>query len=136
MKDNKSKSKYSVVNYPVGDFLIKVKNTAMAGNKKLSVSTNNQITAVAESMKKSGFFESVVKDGKDLTISLSFKDKTPLLMDIKLISKPGRRIYMGADEIGARRGPSEFLISTPKGIMSTREALKARSGGEVIAEIF
>jgi len=133
---NKKTAKYSVVNYPVGDFLIKVKNTSMAGNKKLTVSGNAQILAIAESLKKSGFLDSITKDGKDLTIALAFKDKTPLIMDLKLISKPGRRIYMGADEIGAKRGPSQYLISTPKGIMNTREALKERCGGEVIAEIF
>ncbi len=135
MKNNKT-TKYSVVNYPVGDFLIKVKNTAMAGNKKMTVSGNNQIAAVAESLKKSGFFDTVTKDGKELTIALSFKDKKPLLMDLKLISKPGRRIYSGADEIAAKRGPSQFLISTPKGIMNTRQALKLRTGGEIIAEIW
>lgn len=135
MKNNKT-TKYSVVNYPVGDFLIKVKNTAMAGNKKMTVSGNNQIAAVAESLKKSGFFDEVKKDGKELTIALSFKDKKPLLMDLKLISKPGRRIYSGADEIAAKRGPSQFLISTPKGIMNTRQALKLRTGGEIIAEIW
>ncbi len=136
MKNNNTKSKYSVVNYPAGDFLIKVKNTAMAGNKTLTVFANSQITAIAESLKKLGYFDSVTKDGKNLIIALSFKDKKPLLMNLKLVTKPGRRIYMGADEIGAKRGPSQYLISTPKGIMSTREALKARTGGEVIAEIF
>ena len=136
MKDNKKTVKYSVVNYPVGDFLIKVKNAAMAGNKKLTVSGNAQILAIAESLKKSGFLDEIQKEGKDLTLSLSFKDKQPLLMDIKLVSKPGRRIYFKADEIGAKRGPSQYLISTPKGIKSTREALKLRMGGEVIAEIW
>lgn len=131
-----TKAKYSVVNYPVGDFLIKVKNAAMAGNKTLAVSSNNQIVAIAESLKKSGYFDSVTKDGRNLTITLSFKDKKPLLTNLKLVTKPGKRVYMGADEIGSKRGPSQFIISTPKGIMSTREALKARTGGEVIAELY
>ena len=136
MKDTKKTAKYSVVNYPVGDFLIKVKNAAMAKNKTFTVSGNAQILAIAESLKKSGFFDEVKKDGRDLTISLAYKDKQPLLMNLKLVSKPGRRMYSGVDEIAAKRGPSQFLISTPKGIMSTKEALKARTGGEVIAEIF
>ena len=132
----KTKAKYSVVNYPVGDFLIKVKNAAMAKNKTFTVSGNAQILAIAESLKKSGFFDEVKKDGHDITISLAYKDKQPLLMNLKLVSKPGRRMYSGVDEIAAKRGPSQYLISTPKGIMSTKEALKARTGGEVIAEIF
>lgn len=125
-----------MTNYSVGDFLVKIKNSAMAGNKILSVSGNRQITAIAASLKKAGFFDEVKKDGNNLTIKLTFKDKNPLISDLKLISKPGRRIYLGAGEIGKRRGPSQYLISTPKGILTTKEALKQNLGGEIIAEIW
>lgn len=125
-----------VNNYSVGDFLIKVKNTAMAKNKKLTVPSNKQIAALAASLKRAGFFDEVKKEGENLAISLTFKDRIPLLMDIKLVTKPGRRIYLGASEIGKKRGPSQYIISTPKGILMTKEALKQNIGGEVIAEIW
>lgn len=123
-------------NYPVGDFLIRIKNAAMAKNKKVTVSTNKQIVAIAESLKKLGYFDEVKKDDKSLTISLTFKNRKPLIMNLKLVSKPGLRIYLGASEIGAKRGPSQYIISTPKGILSGRQAVKQNLGGEVIAEIW
>lgn len=123
-------------NYPVGDFLIKVKNTAMAKNKTMTVTGNNEIFAIAEKLKKMGYFDEVKKDKKTLEITLTFKNKRPLLMNLKLISKPGLRIYMGVTEIEKKRGPSRYLLSTPKGILSTGEAIKQRVGGELIAEIW
>lgn len=122
-------------NYPIGDFLIKLKNTAMAGNKSLEANANKQIVAIAESLKKLGYLSEVKKEKEVLRISLAYKNKRPVLTDLKLISKPGLRIYMGASDIEKKRGPSIYIISTPKGILSSREAVKQRAGGEVIAEI-
>lgn len=123
-------------NYSVGDFLIRIKNTAMAKNKTLEYKAEKQIIAVAEALKKLGFLDSVKKEKDILNISLAFKNKKPVIMNLRLISKPGLRIYMGADEIEKKRGPSVYIITTPKGIISSLAAVKARIGGEVIAEIW
>lgn len=130
------KTKNKVTNYSVGDFLIKVKNTAMAKNKKLEVHGNSKIVAIAEALKKLGYLDEVKKEKEILNISLAFRNKKPVLMDLKLVSKPGLRIYLGVDEIASKKGPSTFIISTPKGILSSRESIKSRTGGEVIAEIW
>jgi small subunit ribosomal protein S8 len=127
--------KVTATNYPVGDFLIKLKNVSMAGNKEVRVSGSSKILAVAEALKKLGFLDGVKKDKDGITVSLAFKNKKPLLMDVKLMSKPGLRIYMGVDEIEKKKGPSIYLISSPIGIISSRQAVKNRCGGEVIAEI-
>jgi small subunit ribosomal protein S8 len=123
-------------NYLIGDFLIRVKNTAMARNKTFTIKSSKQIVAIAEALKKTGFLDGVKNEKGMLTLSLTFKDKKPRLMDIKLVSKPGLRIYEGVDEIEKKKGPSIFLISTPKGIISSLQAIKERVGGEVIAEIY
>lgn len=117
--------------YRLGDFLIQVKNAAMAKNKEVSMPSNKKIVAVAEALKRLGYLEKVVKE----SVSLSFKDKKPVLMDLKLVSKPGRRIYIGTRELDKRRSPSILLISTHAGIISSKEAVKSRMGGEVIAEL-
>ncbi|KKQ92048.1 MAG: ribosomal protein S8, small subunit ribosomal protein S8 [Microgenomates group bacterium GW2011_GWC1_39_7b] len=130
------KIKHSITNYSVGDFLIKVKNAAMAKNKKIEVYGNRKIVAIAEALKKLGYLDEVKKDKQALSISLAFKNKKPLLIDLRLVSKPGLRIYLGVDEIASKKGPSTFIISTPKGILSSRESIKTRTGGEVIAEIW
>lgn len=130
-----SARKQSATNYPVGDFLIKLKNASMAGNKEVKVAASNKVMAVAEALKKLGFLDGVKKTEGIISVSLSFKSKKPLLMDVKLMSKPGLRIYMGVDEIEKKKGPSIFLITSPNGIISSRQAVKTRTGGEVIAEI-
>jgi small subunit ribosomal protein S8 len=122
-------------NYPVGDFLTRIKNAAMARNKKVSVQGSKGVVAVAGALKKLGFLDEVKNDKEILTVSLVFKNKKPALLDLKLVSKPGLRIYMDVREIEKKKGPSTYLISTPKGIVSSREAIKERIGGEVIAEI-
>lgn len=130
-----SSKKQSATNYPVGDFLIKLKNASMAGNKEVKVVTSNKILAIAEALKKLGFLDSVKKEKDEITVGLSFKNKKPLLMDVKLVSKPGLRIYMGVDEIDKKKGPSIFLLTSPNGIISSLQAVKMNQGGEVIAEL-
>ena len=115
----------------VADFLIRIKNAVMAKNKEVKIVSNKHVLAVANSLKKLGFLEKVEAD----KVTLTFMDKKPILMDIKLVSKPGRRIYIGARELEKRKKPSILLISTPIGIISSKQALKSRIGGEVLAEV-
>jgi small subunit ribosomal protein S8 len=124
-----------VTNYQVGDFLIKIKNAAMAKNKTVRVVSNKKILALAEALKKMGFLDEVKKDKEDLVLSLTFKNKAPRLMNVKLISKPGLRVYKTVADIEEQKSPSVYMISTPKGVISGQEAIKLRVGGEVIAEI-
>ena len=132
---------YKTTNYAVGDFLIKVKNASMAKNKEIKVDATKKIVALAEALKKMGYVDSVKKvsdpDGKKdgLVVGLTFKNKRPLLLDVKLVSKPGLRVYMSVAEIEKKKSPSLYLISSPKGLMSSNQAIKLRTGGEVIAEI-
>ena len=123
-------------NYPVGDFLIRVKNSAMAGNKKMSAPLTKQVAAAASALSKAGFLDAVKKEKNTIEVSLAFRDKKPVIMNITLITKPGRRIYLKASEIAKKRGPSQYLISTPGGILMSKEAVKKNQGGEIIAEIW
>jgi len=133
---NKNNTKHTLTNYPVGDFLIRIKNTAMAKNKEVTVVSDRQLVSTADALKKMGFVDSVKNEKGILTVSLTFKDKKPRLMDLKLVSKPGLRIYMGVEELEKHKGPSVYLVSTPKGVTSSLGAIKNGVGGEVLAEIW
>jgi len=124
-----------MTNYPIGDFLIRIGNAALAGKKEIPMPSTKLIKDVAQALKKAGYLAEVEDKKGILTATLMIKRKEPVIMKIKLVSKPGLRIYMGADEIGKKRGPSKFLITTPKGIMMSDAAIKNHLGGEVIAEI-
>lgn len=125
-----------MTNYPVGDFIIAVKNASLAKKKEVEVASSGKIKRVADALSKLGYLEEVsVKAGR-LSVRISYKKKEPLLMGAKLISKPGLRIYMSINEIESKRGPSQYLISTPKGVLSSKDAIKQRLGGEIIAEVW
>lgn len=124
------------INYSIGDFLIRIKNTALAGKKEFEVDSTKLIESIAKVLKKEGILTEVKKKSGKLTVKLAYRKKEPTLMNLKIISRPGLRIYMGADELSAIRGPSYFVLSTPKGTMTSLEAIKQRVGGEVIVEIW
>jgi small subunit ribosomal protein S8 len=119
----------------ITDFLIRIKNASMAKNKNVETRLTKKTLAIAESLKKLGFLDEVKKEKGTLKVSLTFKNKRPLIMGLKLVSKPGLRVYIDTFDLAKKKSPSIFLISTPKGIISSKEALKLRVGGEVIAEI-
>ena len=127
-----------MTNYPVGDYLIRIKNAARAERREVETSSSKYLVAVATALKKLGVLESsVVTDGV-LTSSLAYHKKKPVLMDLTLMSTPGLRKYMSVDEIATRkrRNASVLILSTPDGILSSTEALKKKVGGEAIAEIW
>ncbi len=126
---------YMINNYPVGDFLIRIKNAALAKRKSVNVPTTKLIKAVAETLEKEGFLSQVKVTDGELSAMLTYQKKEPVVMNVKLVSKPGLRIYADVDELEGRRKPSILVISTPKGVMSSKEAVKKRVGGEVIAEV-
>ena len=126
----------SETNYPIGDFLIRIKNAAQAKNREVTVSATKKKVAIAKALEKAGFVEEIKSKDGILSLSVSFSHKSPILMDLRLVSKPGRRVYYKLSDIEAKRGPSTFLVSTPKGILTTKEAKKIGSGGEIIAEIW
>jgi small subunit ribosomal protein S8 len=124
------------INFSIGDFLIRIKNTALARRKEMEVDNTKLIESVAKVLKKEGILTEVKKKDGKLMVKLAYRKKEPTLIDLRLVSKPGLRIYMGADELSAIRKPSFLILSTPKGIMTSREAIKQRIGGEVIVEIW
>jgi small subunit ribosomal protein S8 len=125
-----------MTNYQVGDFLIRIKNAALAQMHEVEVKNTKMVESIANVLKREGFLEDVsIKDGK-LSATLSYRKKKPLIMDIKLISKPGLRVYMGVTEMAHRKAASILILSTSKGIFSNKEALKKGVGGEVVAEVW
>lgn len=124
-----------MTNYPVADFLIRLKNASLAGIKQISMDNTKLISQVAKTLKKERFLDTVTeKDGK-IVATLSIFSKKAVLSDVKIVSKPGIRVYMDVDQLEKRRSPEVLILTTPKGVMSDRDALKIRVGGEVIAKI-
>lgn len=124
-----------MTNYQVGDFLIRLKNASMAGIKEVVFPKTNLVAAVAKTLKAEGFLDSVTEEDKNLVVTLSIFAKKPVLTNVKIVSKPGLRIYVNVDEIEKMKTPETLIISTPKGVLSGNEAKKKRTGGELIAKV-
>jgi len=83
----------SQTNYPVGDFLIRIKNAAQAKNREVADSLTGKKLAIAKALEAADFIEDVKSKDGVLSLSLKFSHKSPVLMDLRLVSKPGRRVY-------------------------------------------
>lgn len=121
--------------------LITIKNGSTASKHEVVVPFSKIKNAIAECLKKEGYVHSVSKKTKDgfpaLAIGLSYAGRTPRVNDVARISKPSRRMYMGVKEIRPyKNGRGMTVLSTPKGIMSDKEARKEMVGGEILFKIW
>lgn len=134
--ERQTRKNTSAGNYPIGDFLIRVKNASLARNHEIVVTNSKLVESVAHLLEKEGYLEGIKKEKGKLSVRLSYRKKEPVILGLKLVSSPGLRVYKGVFELEKKKGPSTFIVSTPKGIMSAMGAIKKRLGGEVIAEIW
>lgn len=129
----------------VGDYIIRLQNAAMIGKSDVSMPYSSHVLAIAQKLKELGFLtavevkavgESTVK--KSIVSTLSYDERgTAKLRGVKRISKPGRRLYIGGTEAhSVKGGTGARIVSSPLGILSDREARKAKVGGENLFEIW
>ncbi len=117
-------------------------NAGKAGKETLTVPFSNFSHNVARALVKEGFVEEVNKRTKEggfdsLELKVMYTNTTPKIKSIKLLSKPSCRLYAGVKDIKTvRHGHGEVFLSTPKGIMTGRNAKKEMVGGELLFEIF
>jgi len=129
---------------PIANMLSQIKNAGNAKKKETEVKYSKMNSAILNNLKNQGYIENFEekrvnnqKYPSKIVVKLKYKNQNePYFSDIQRISSPGRRIYVKSGRINKlSRGKSEFLISTPQGVMSGREAHKKGLGGEVICEV-
>ena len=130
------------MNDPIGDMLTRIRN-AQARHKSTVVSPASKLRAwVLDVLADEGYirgYEKVTDENGHaaLSISLKYYDGTPVIREIKRVSKPGRRVYMGVNDLPqVRGGLGVSIVSTPKGVMSDAHARAANVGGEVLCTVF
>jgi len=126
---------------PLSDMLIHIKNAGEAGKHTVVVSHSNFKFKVAEVLLREGYIAGLARKGRGIKklieITLAYNGKRPRIQGIKKLSKPSRRIYQGIRGIRlVRQGFGNVILSTPKGIVTGREARKAKVGGEVLFTIW
>lgn len=122
---------------PVADALIRIKNGYMVGKVEVWVRFSNLTLRIMKLLQKHGYIDSVKQKEGKLLVTLKYNGRVPALTDIKRVSKPSLRVYKGVRELpSVLNGLGVAIISTPKGVLSDREARKAKVGGEVLALVW
>lgn len=126
-----------MVNDSVGDALIRIKNGYMAAKTEVSIPYSKLVNNICGLLIKTGFIASAKLEGKNILVQLKYNDRKPALAEVKRISKPGLRVYKGAKKLSkVLNGYGIAIISTPKGLLTDKDARKAGLGGEVMAEVW
>jgi small subunit ribosomal protein S8 len=130
----------AVLTDPISDFLTRFKNAARAGNEEFTAPYSKIKADIAEILKQEGYlwkYEVVTGERTELKLSPKFVDGRPVLTDLKRVSKPGRRHYVGSQEIPrVLSGLGISILSTSKGVMSGASAKRQKLGGEILANIW
>ena len=130
-----------VVTDPIADMLTRIRNAQIAGHDNVSIPASNMKKSIAKILLAEGFVKNVefINDGVQgaIRVTLKYADKRPVIVGLKRISRPGLRVYARSNEIPkVLGGLGMAIISTPKGVMTDKEARKNVVGGEVLAYIW
>lgn len=127
---------------PIADMLTRIRNANMAKLEKVDVPASRIKIEMTKILKEKGFIKSfkVLRDGKQgmIRISMKYMDgKEKVITGLKRISKPGRRVYVGKDDIPRTMGGYGItIISTSKGILTDEVCRREGVGGEVLCNVW
>ncbi|MEX0933914.1 MAG: 30S ribosomal protein S8 [Candidatus Paceibacterota bacterium] len=125
----------------LGDMLIQIKNAGNAGRETVMVSYSHFKNAVAEALLREGYVSFVNKKTrrgfKVLEIGIVFEETKPKIKGLERVSKLSRRIYFGVNDIiPVKQGYGSLFLSTPKGILTGKQARKDKVGGEALFKVW
>ena len=126
----------------IADMLTRIRNANSAKHDSVKVPASNMKKAIAQILVDEGYIKSftVEEDGKQGLIEIQLKygpNKSQVITGLRRVSKPGLRIYSNcADMPKVMKGLGTVIVSTPKGVMTDKEARKLNVGGEVLAFIW
>ena len=127
---------------PVADMLTRIRNANTAKHESVDVPASNLKKAIAKILLDEGYIKSyeVVEDGTQGIIRIQLKylaGKEKVISGLRRVSKPGLRVYAGADELPrVQKGLGIAIISTSKGVMTDKSARANHVGGEVLAFVW
>ena len=127
---------------PIADMLTRIRNANSAKHDTVDVPASNMKKAIAQILLEEGYIKNfqLIDDGTQGVIRISLKygaGKEKTITGLRRVSKPGLRVYAGADELPrVLRGLGIAIVSTSKGVMTDKKAREAHVGGEVLAFVW
>lgn len=125
---------------PIADLLTRIRNAQMVAKVSVSVPSSKVKVAIAQVLKDEGYIDSfqvkTVEGKSNLEIVLKYYAGRPVIERIERVSRPGLRVYKGADAIPqVQNGLGVAIVTTPKGVMTDRKARATGVGGEVLCYV-
>ncbi|TFL19556.1 30S ribosomal protein S8 [Jannaschia formosa] len=130
------------MNDPIGDMLTRIRNAQLRGKSTVTTPASKLRARVLDVLADEGYIRGYEMSSDrmghpTIEISLKYYEGVPVIRELKRISKPGRRVYLGVDNVpSVRQGLGVAIVSTSKGVMSDASARSANVGGEVLCTVF
>lgn len=126
---------------PIADFLTRLRNGCMAGKDEVFAPFSKMKSEISRILQEEGYIWSYEVDTNEahprLKVKLKYQGRTPVLRELKRVSKPGLRKYVSVDEIPRVLGGLGIsIISTSNGLMTGAKARRAKVGGELLATVY
>lgn len=122
---------------PIADMLTIIRNGYMARKGDVLVPYSKFKEQIALTLSKENFVGSVKEDGSSIKIELVYEDSKPKINELKKVSKLGLRVYSKSTKLAdVKGGRGIYIVSTPKGVMSSKDAKSKKLGGEVICLVW
>lgn len=126
---------------PIADMLTRIRNAGAAGLKTVAIPLSKEKAAIAAVLKSEGYIADSAVEGegvkRQLVLALKYYEGKPVIEGLERVSKPSCRVHCSSREIPrVRNGLGSVVLTTPKGIMSGREAVKANVGGEILCYVW
>ena len=130
-----------VISDPISDFLIRLKNASRANNAEFTSPSSKMRVELARILKEEGYIWNYEVDTSgqfpQLKVTTKFVEGVPALTDLKRISRPGRRNYVGSQEVPrVLNGLGIAILSTSRGVMTGSKAKRENIGGELLAKVW
>jgi small subunit ribosomal protein S8 len=134
-----------MISDPIADMLTRIRNALLAGMNSVQIPASKLKVEIARILKEEGFIEEYTlgeeKPYPFITIQLKYygtrRNRRPVITNIQRVSKPGRRVYRGRDDLPrVLAGVGIAIVTTPKGVMTAQQARRERVGGEVLCYVW
>ena len=131
----------SALTDPIADFLTRLRNASVAKKSLVTLPYSRIKNDMARVLKQEGYIADFVEEGQGAThqikVTTKFVQHTPAITGLQRVSRPGLRRYVGAEDIPRVRGGQGIaILSTPRGVLSGREAKRQNVGGELLAYVY
>jgi len=132
----------TIVTDPIADMLTRIRNAVAVGHERVAMPASKLKVNIARILADEGFIDryEVVENGhrSELELVLRYAERRrPVIEGLKRVSRPGHRVYAGAQELPrVQGGLGVAVVSTSQGLMPDREARKRRLGGEIVCEVW